>query len=448
MKKLLILIFLIFTFLFQSNCFSQIFTKVEVPFKQVNKIKFLENNLMIITGDSLYIDLWDKSPFVPYFGGGFYVSEDLGASVKGIFLEGYSVFDIIKAYDGKFYAIANKLSISSVFSSENGYNNWNMTPLIEESKLFYKIASDNKKIYLTSINSSEGITITENGFESYYLPENLLSSVNDIKVAKNGNLFLASDNENYGHVIRSIDGGKTWTKEQSGLEGLRILCVQPSSYNPAFVYCGADSVTMNKTAVGKGIFMSLDTGKTWKQFSAKGYRVFDIQEHPTEPIYLAAACGTLGVGISGNAGQWFDIIKDGLPENSDVRGVAIPNLQASKSGIKVYVNLLDGGLYKSKDITSNINEPNFSPDLQFLKVITNPQNSDQITFLFSTEKNNNVELKIFDFIGNIIYSNIFNNLNIGSNQITLDNVNLLSGNYFVVLSDGINIISSKFVIIK
>jgi hypothetical protein len=123
-------------------------------------------------------------------------------------------------------------------------------------------------------------------------------------------------------------------------------------------------------------------------------------------------------------------------------------LQASKSGIKVYVNLLDAGLYKSKDITSNINEPNFSPDLQFLKVITNPQNSDQITFLFSTEKNNNVELKIFDFIGNIIYSNIFNNLNIGSNQITLDNVNLLSGNYFVVLSDGINIISSKFVIIK
>ncbi|MGB9701577.1 MAG: T9SS type A sorting domain-containing protein [Candidatus Kapaibacteriota bacterium] len=448
MKKIIFLTFIFNIFLLFEISYSQTFTKVETPYKQINKVKFLDNNLMIVTGDSLFIDVWDKSPFIPYFGGGFYASEDFGGSYKGVYLDGYSVFDITQVQDGNYYAIANKLSISSIFSSENGYNNWNMNPLIEESKLFYKLSNYKNNIYLTSINSSEGLTISNNGFESNYLPENLVASVNDIKIAKNGDIFLASDNENYGHIIRSTDGGKTWTKEESGLQGLRILCVQPSSYNPAFVYCGADSITINKTNVGKGIFMSLDTGKTWQLLAAKGYRVFDIQEHPTEPIYLAAACGILGVGISGNAGQWFDIVSDGLPANFDVRGIAIPNLKSSKSGIKIYANLLDGGLYKSTDITSGIEEVETTPNLKILKTIVNNHSNNELSIIFTTKSSNNIKLNVFDCLGNIVYSDILNNLNIGNNQITINNLNLYTGSYFVVINDGTKQATSKIVLIK
>jgi hypothetical protein len=430
---------------------AQIFQKVGTPFKQVHKVKFLQDNLMVILGDSLYIDIWNSSPFIPYFGSGFYTSSDFGKNYQGPYLRGYTCFDVTKSAESDYYAVTMQLNRSSILRSQGSYSNWDLSPLIEDTKLMQKLIigsyKGKERYFVTSINTSEGLTISDDSFATTNL-SNLLSTINDLKISqKTGDIFIASDNSNYGRVARSTDGGNTWTKDVSGLEGLRILCVQPSTTNPAFVYCGADTVTFNKVAIGKGIYFSNDTGKTWTLLSAKGFRVFDIKEHPTESNFIASACGELGVGISSIAGQWFDVVSDGLPQNFDVRNVAIPNLPSNKSGIQVYAALLDGGLYQSNNITSNVPTNSSNLDVS-AKIFPNPVRSNHFSLLFNSKSNETLKIEIINTLGQSLLVENISNLNIGDNVISFESLNLPTGNYIMLLQQANNLQNINFEILK
>lgn len=435
--------------------FSQTWTKVQTPFKYVNRIKFFDGgSKLFVAGDTIAINFLRYNLFLPYFGGGFAISSDYGQSFSEIKMDTYTVFDIYNSLSepNTYFITASKQTRSAIYKSTDKGNQWDEVPLLEDVKIFNRITSkiiDGKEtFFISAYNTSEGFSISNDNCETATTTENLRIQVNDIKVAKSGDIFVASDNSTYGHVIRSTDNGKTWTKEESGLEGLRILCVQPSNFEPAYIYCGADSLDINKNSIGKGIFVSLDTGKTWNPLGISGAPVLAIEEHPFDPHYMAAACGVLGVGVSANFGEHFEFYNDGLPPGAFAEGVAIPPLEPTNDGIEIFANLYQGELYRSKNIKSGVEDEIINAsDLKIEKIFPNPA-SHYLTVSFNNPRIQDVYISITDLLGNVVRSMSLQNLKSGTNVASFESLNIPIGNYFIIIKSSFSRDVQKVIILN
>lgn len=444
-------IFFKITFLLCLNILlSNDFVQVQTPYQYVHKLKFLKDNLMVISGDSAYIDLTKFNPFIQYVGGGFYISTNLGEKFLGPYLDGTTVLDIeqSKLNDDRFFALGAKFGRTGIYESTDKGKTWSFMPKFEESSIMHKLITlsqdKSETIFIANLNSSDGLIISQNNFENTLKPQFIQSQIYDIKYSeKLKQFFLASDHNEHGHVIRF--DGKSVYKDVTGLKGLRVLSVQPSSFNPAFVYAGVDSLTFAKVAVGKGIYMSIDTGKTWKYLTGDGMQVFDIQEHPSEINYIAAAMGVGGVGISSNFGQYFEIYRNGLPKDAEVRSVAIPNIQIDVVGIIVYPVTLEHGVYKSRPLTSSISENRNQSDFRIEMISPNPAQS-FVQVQYFTEKAEPIQIVIIDYLGRVVFSDNLGFSHIGHNSFTINDLNLSTGHYYLILKSNSKLVHNPLII--
>ncbi len=448
MKKTISIFLLVF--LFVQLLQAENFTNVSVPFKYVHRVKLLSNNQFFISGDSSFIDLTVDKPFLPYFGSGFYLSDDDFTTFNGPYLEGFTVLDLEFAAkkSNQVYALASKLGRTGVYESMNSGKEWGMFPKIEETSIMHKILllPDDEKdnFIIASLNTSEGLMLSSDYFESVDIPESFQSQVFDIKFNQTSNeLYFSSDNNISGKAIRLVNDSVH--RDISGLENLRVLSLQPSSVNPAYIYVGVDSVNFQKVAIGKGIYMSIDTGKTWTYLTGEGYRVFDIKEHPKNPNYMAAAMGNGGVGISANFGQYFEVYKSGLPENADVRQVAIPSIPTDENGMIVYAVTLENGLFKSNRLISSV-ENNPTSALKIKSIYPNPISSD-FSVTLENDDNSPLQIKIINQMGKVEFETELLSTQIGENVISFPKLNLNSGLYFLTIQSKSKIVNHKLLFI-
>lgn len=426
------------------------FEQIQTPYRYVHKIKFLQDNLMVVSGDSAFFDLTTFNPFVQYVGGGFYLSTDMGNNFNGPYMDGITLLDIEQSKLGseRYFALGARFGRTGIFESTDKGKTWSFMPKFEEASIMHKLTTiaegGTESIFIANLNSSEGLIISQTNFESIYKPKSIQSQLYDIKYSqKLKQFFLASDNNEHGHVIRF--DGQSVHKDSIGLKGLRVLSVLPSSFNPAFVYAGVDSVTFSKVAIGKGIYISIDTGKTWKYLTGEGMRVFDIQEHPTDSKYIAAAMGTGGVGISSNFGQYFEIYRNGLPKDAEVRSVAIPDVPIDAAGIVVYPVSLEHGVYKSRPLTSSVIESQNQSDLEIEFTTPNPARS-FIHIQYHSNKIQPIEISIVDCLGQVVFSEKLGYCQLGHNNISINDLNLASGFYFLILKSNTNFAQTKFIV--
>lgn len=438
---------------FAKMLYSNDFEQIQTPYEYVHKVKFLDDNTMIVSGDSAYIDLTTFNPFIQYVGGGFYKSKDMGVKFEGPYMDGNTLLDIAQSQlkSDRYYALAAKFGRTGVYESNDGGKSWSFMPKYEETSIMHKIITiavgGTESVFIANLNSSDGLIISQSTFENIYKPNTIQAQVFDIKFSQElNNFFLASDHNQHGKVIQY--SGKNTQKEISGLENLRVLSVQPSSFNPAFVYAGVDSVTFAKVAVGKGIYMSIDTGKTWKYLTGNGMRVFDIQEHPSEPHYIAAAMGTGGVGISANFGQYFEIYRGGLPKDAEVRSVAIPNIQIDAVGFIVYPVTLEHGAYKSRPLTSSVNRAtNSSEKFKIENISPNPAR-DYLNVEYFIKNSEIVELQIFNNLGQIVFSSGLGMSKEGTNIFRIEQLDLPNGLYHLILKSNSSLVQQSLIINK
>lgn len=448
--RLLLLTFFFLFFLFKI-CVSNDFEQIQTPYKYVHKVKFLEDNLMIISGDSAYIDLTTFNPFIQYIGGGFYKSSNMGEKFEGPFMDGITLLDITqsKFKSDRFFAIGAKFGRTGIYESNDKGNSWSFMPKHEETSIMHKIITvsngGTESVFIANINASDGLIISQSNFENVFKPNSIKSQVFDIKYSKQLNqFFLASDHDEHGKVIQYSGNGTI--KDVTGLEKLRVLSVQPSSVNPAFIYAGVDSITFAKVAVGKGIYMSIDTGKTWKYISGNGMRVFDIQEHPSEPNYMAAAMGSGGVGISSNYGQYFEVYRGGLPKDAEVRSIAIPNIQIDAVGIIVYPVTLEHGVYKSRPLTSSIhNLTSNNTNFHFELISPNPT-SNNVNIEYFISQQSEVELLVINNLGQVVLKSNLGLARDGHNSLSIEELNFPNGTYQLILKSNNQAISNKLII--
>lgn len=441
------------TILFTKFLLCNDFVQVPTPYKYIHKVKFLDDNLMIVSGDSAYFDLTQFNPFIQYMGGGFYKSSDMGTKFDGPYMEGITLLDLARSNlkKDRFFALGAKFGRTGIFESNDEGKTWSALPKYEETSIMHKLyvvnEGNSELLAIANLNTSEGLIITQTNFENIFKPKTIQSQIFDFKYSKSLNrFFLASDHNEHGKVIQ-YSALKT-SREISGLEKLRVLSVQPSSRNPAYIYVGVDSLTFDKVAVGKGIYMSIDTGKTWKYLTGNGMRVFDIQEHPKDASYIAAAMGTGGVGISSNFGQYFEIYRGGLPKDAEVRSVAIPNIQIDAVGMIVYPVTFQHGIYKSRPLTSSVTKiANTDSEFRLENISPNPASSHiNVDYYISTF--DNVQLQIINNLGQVVFSSDLGMSKEGYNSLSITDLNLSNGIYYLRLISKNSAISKTIIVSK
>jgi len=101
-----------------------------------------------------------------------------------------------------------------------------------------------------------------------------------------------------GGVWKSTDSGTTWTPVFDDQPVASIGAISVYQKNPNIVWVGTgESKPRNSVSVGRGVYLSLDAGKTWKLMGLeKTEKIAKIQIHPDNPdvVYVAALGGTWG----------------------------------------------------------------------------------------------------------------------------------------------------------
>jgi photosystem II stability/assembly factor-like uncharacterized protein len=95
-----------------------------------------------------------------------------------------------------------------------------------------------------------------------------------------------------GGVWKSTDSGMTWTPVFDDQPVASVGAVTVFQKNPSIVWVGTgETAVRNTVSIGRGVFLSLDAGKTWKNMGLeKTERIARILVHPDNPdlVYVAA----------------------------------------------------------------------------------------------------------------------------------------------------------------
>lgn len=148
-------------------------------------------------------------------------------------------------------------------------------------------------------------------------------------------------------VVRSTDGGTTWT---------RLLAIPSDLPIPdlAFVSIAVASTSANVVYVVRSdgtLFATSDGGGVWRQTSVPGAATLAVS--PVDPMVIAVG-GAQGVRVSRDGGQSFQTL---LP---DARQTTILGFEPWQ-GHRLYVGALGGMYYRSADDLTGATVPSLGP---------------------------------------------------------------------------------------
>jgi photosystem II stability/assembly factor-like uncharacterized protein len=116
-------------------------------------------------------------------------------------------------------------------------------------------------------------------------------------------------NDGDGALYRSTDGAENWTKiplpeGTNGPNGITVDAVDPNR-----LYLSAWGRNATERALGGGIFLSTDAGKTWRNVLSKDQHIYDITVDPRDPKTLFACGFESSVWRSDDSGMTWRRIK-------------------------------------------------------------------------------------------------------------------------------------------
>ncbi|MFQ6038487.1 MAG: WD40/YVTN/BNR-like repeat-containing protein, partial [Candidatus Aminicenantales bacterium] len=125
-------------------------------------------------------------------------------------------------------------------------------------------------------------------------PANMSGRIGAIDVvASNPNIIFVGAAT--GGLWKSEDGGLTWKPVFDDQPASSIGAIAINQANPSIIWVGTgEAAQRNSSGVGRGVFLSLDGGKTWKSLGLeKTEKISKILLDPRDPnVAYVGACGT------------------------------------------------------------------------------------------------------------------------------------------------------------
>jgi photosystem II stability/assembly factor-like uncharacterized protein len=103
-------------------------------------------------------------------------------------------------------------------------------------------------------------------------------------------------------IFRSADGGRTWERRDTGVGGKSVFSLALDPAAPNTLYAATD----------KGLYRSIDAGKTWKLLPGMAAEVTRVVTAPTTPTAVYAFLTGFGVVRSTDRGQTWTPARSGL----------------------------------------------------------------------------------------------------------------------------------------
>ncbi|MBL8181737.1 MAG: hypothetical protein JNL64_08960 [Blastocatellia bacterium] len=119
--------------------------------------------------------------------------------------------------------------------------------------------------------------------------------INDIEVEPNDTRVIYAATAS-GGIIKSVNGGTSWTTvfDKETLSSIGDVAISPS--NPSIVWAGTGEANNRQSSSwGNGVYKSMDAGKTWKNMGLpNSYAIPRVVIHPKNPdIVYVAVLGNL-----------------------------------------------------------------------------------------------------------------------------------------------------------
>jgi photosystem II stability/assembly factor-like uncharacterized protein len=176
----------------------------------------------------------------------------------------------------------------------------------------------------------------------------------------------ADDGDGYWGLLRSRDGGGTWTSFPNfpgDLQaGVWTLVIDPTS--PNTLYAGLDDTPIYDDTVTPGqggIFKSTDGGATWASIGLSGAAVNLLTLDPANPTVLYAVTeghygtplGFRGVFKSVDAGATWSAVNNGLARLAD-SGARVTSISIDPANTQIlYLGVSGSGVYRTGDGGAN-----------------------------------------------------------------------------------------------
>ena len=162
-----------------------------------------------------------------------------------------------------------------------------------------------------------------NGLTSYFTPS--------LIVGKEGRLYCVTEDG----LFSSIDGARRWERMGLSVSGTRVIAQSPA--DPLFLIAGTENY---------GLYVSHDGGKIWtrSESGVDHMTFYSVAFDPVNPEILYAGGYVTGVYKSLDGAKSWKRMNEGLG-NLNVHGIAVDPLDHNR----VYAATLWGGVYSSGD---------------------------------------------------------------------------------------------------
>lgn len=201
-------------------------------------------------------------------------------------------------------------------------------------------------------------------------------------------------------VYKSTDAGKTWT--HVGLENTRHISdviIHPT--NPDIIYVAAQGAQYAPTEE-RGIYKSLDRGKTWKKvlytntttgasslsMDMTNPRILyaSMWQHRRYPWIIESGGEHSGLYKSTDAGETWTKMQVGLPKEFGKSGISVSRANPERVYVVIEAEGNKGGVYRSDDAGKewkqvNNDRVNIARSWYYMEIFADPQNENIVYVL-------------------------------------------------------------------
>jgi len=381
----------------------------------------------------------DGTVFAGGYGQGMYKSVDNGATWDSSGLAGYWIKDMDINSNGDIFIVGLGDTYGSgilrstdhgdtwtrVFGFDDNWGGFNCVHIADDGSIWtgMNYSPQHNGIYRSSDNGASWDSVFSDT-ENFYT----------ITTKPGGKIFAGSFDKSY----RSLDGGKTWdyyeTTDDNPEQFNEIVDMEVNKAGQIFL-----------ATAGFGIYISADDGESWTQVRGAGADYSDLLITADQDIYAA----TRGYWVyrSTDNGENWSLINSGLTNDGEY-GKYILSLCVNSDGY-IFAGSDGAGVFRSVDMVSDIVEASINP-LEFRLEQNYPNPFNPVTTInFQLALAGNVQIAVYNLLGQKVKTLISGKLSAGAHQVTFDASEYSSGVYFYKLTtDNGYVQTRKMVLLK